>query len=315
MKFSALPLLLSIAICASSASAFAAKNEAKAATVQNIELKLIRNATVKVSYAGVTFLVDPMLAKKGAYPEFEGSYRSHLFQMFSAPFPELFVGNYRSNMRNPLAELPESSQSVIAGVDAVIVTHAHLDHWDDAAQKMLPKNIPLFVQDEADALLIRAQGFTNVRLLTRETEFNGVKISKTGGQHGTDEMYAVPDLAKALGNGMGFVLQANGYKTLYLAGDTIWCKEVEQTIASFNPEVIVLNAGYAKMDGFDGAMIMGKEDVLRTAQATKNAKIVAVHLDAVNQMSLSREELRAYAKEHGIESRVVILEDGASQTF
>ncbi|MGE6124957.1 MBL fold metallo-hydrolase [Aeromonas rivipollensis] len=296
MKFNALTLVLSIAFGAVTAPVFAGERNTQVSTsTHKVEMQQVRNATVKITYAGTTFLIDPMLAKQGAYPGFEGT--------------------YRSNLRNPLVELPESAENVISGVDAVIVTHTHLDHWDDAAQKALPKDIPLFAQHEADAQLIRSQGFKNVRVLTDESEFGGVKITKTGGQHGTDEMYAVPALAKPLGEAMGVVFQAKGYKTLYLAGDTIWRKEVDQAIETYDPEVIVLNAGKAKMTGYEGAIIMGEEDVLRASQAAKNAKIVAVHMDAVNHMSLTREELRAYVKKQGIESRVDIPEDGASLAF
>ncbi|WP_321833749.1 MBL fold metallo-hydrolase [Pseudomonas kulmbachensis] len=296
MKFIALPLALGIACGAVATAAFADTNNPQAPEASHkVDLQQVRNATVKITYGDTTFLIDPMLAKKGAYPGFENT--------------------YRSNLRNPLVDLPESPDKVISGVDAVIVTHTHLDHWDDAAQKALPKDIPLFTQHEDDAQLIRSQGFKNVRVLTDEAEFGGVKITKTGGQHGTDEMYAVPALAKPLGEAMGVVFQAPGYKSLYLAGDTIWRKEVDQTIDKYHPEVIVLNAGKAKMTGFEGAIIMGEEDVLRAAQTAKGAKIVAVHMDAVNHMSLTREELRNYVKKQGIESRVDIPEDGASLKY
>ncbi|MFJ2445270.1 hypothetical protein PspS04_10160 [Pseudomonas sp. S04] len=296
MKFRTLPFALSIACTMAATSACAGSNTPNAADASHkVDLQQVRNATVKISYGGTTFLIDPMLAEKGTYPGFENT--------------------YRSNLRNPLVDLTESPTKVIAGVDAVIVTHTHLDHWDDAAQKALPKDIPLFTQHEEDAQLIRSQGFKNVRVLTDEAEFGGVKITKAGGQHGTDEMYAAPPLAKLLGEAMGVVFQAPGYKTLYLAGDTIWRKEVDQTIEKYHPEVIVLNAGKAKVNGFEGAIIMGEEDVLRASQAAKNAKIVAVHMDAVNHMSLTREELRTYVKKQGIETRVDIPEDGASLEF
>lgn len=296
MKFIALPLTLSLVCGAVATAAFAdTKTTQVPDAAHKVDLQQIRNATVKITYGDTTFLIDPMLAKKGAYPGFEHT--------------------YQSNLRNPLVDLPESPDKVISGVDAVIVTHTHLDHWDDAAQKALPKDIPLFTQHEEDAQLIRSQGFKNVRVLTDEAEFGGVKITKTGGQHGTDEMYAVPALAKSLGEAMGVVFQAPGYKTLYLAGDTIWRKEVDQAIEKYHPEVIVLNAGKAKMTGYEGAIIMGEEDVLRAAQTAKDAKIVAVHMDAVNHMSLTREELRNYVKKQGIESRVDIPQDGASLEY
>lgn len=296
MKFKTLSLALGMACGVAAASAFAGSNVPESPeAAHKVELQQVRNATVKISYGGTTFLIDPMLAKKGAYPGFENTYRSEL--------------------RNPLVDLPASPTDVISGIDAVIVTHTHLDHWDDAAQKALPKDIPLFTQHEEDAQLIRSQGFKNVRVLTNEAEFGGVKLTKTGGQHGTDEMYSVPALAKPLGEAMGVVFQAPGYKTLYLAGDTIWRKEVDQTIDKYRPEVIVLNAGKAKMTGYEGAIIMGEEDVLRASKAAKDARIVAVHMDAVNHMSLTREELRTYVSKQGIESRVDIPEDGASLAF
>ncbi|MFW9270299.1 MBL fold metallo-hydrolase [Pseudomonas sp. NR3] len=296
MKLRTLQLALSIACAVAATPSFADSTTPKApGAPHKLDLQQVRNATVKITFGDTTFLIDPMLAKKGAYPGFENT--------------------YRSNLRNPLVDLTQSPEKVIAGVDAVIVTHTHLDHWDDAAQKALPKDIPLFAQHEADAQLIRSQGFKNVRVLTDEAEFGGVKITKTGGQHGTDEMYAVPALAKPLGEAMGVVFQAPGYKTLYLAGDTIWRNEVDQAINQYRPEVIVLNAGKAKMAGFEGSIIMGEDDVLRASKAAKNAHIVAVHMDAINHMSLTREELRAYVKKQGIEGRVDIPEDGASLEF
>ena len=33
-------------------------------------------------------------------------------------------------------------------VDAVIVTHDHLDHWDDVAKAKIPRHLPLFVQHQ-----------------------------------------------------------------------------------------------------------------------------------------------------------------------
>ena len=59
------------------------------------------------------------------------------------------------------------AEDVMAGVDAVIVTHTHFDHWDGGEHRFVPKDIPLFVQHEADAKMIRGQGYTDVRILAR----------------------------------------------------------------------------------------------------------------------------------------------------
>jgi L-ascorbate metabolism protein UlaG (beta-lactamase superfamily) len=290
---SSLAMALSLTVGAVAAQAQAEASETDATDA--VQLQQIRNATVKITYGDTTFLIDPMLSKKGTYPGFEGT--------------------YRSTLRNPLVDLPMPAQEVIADVDAVIVTHTHLDHWDDAAQQALPKDIPLFAQHQADATMIREQGFTNVRVLSYKAEFDGVTLSKTGGQHGTDEMYTSPDVATFLGDAMGVVFQAPGQETLYLVGDTIWRDEVDLALEAYDPEIVVLNAGYAVMSDYDGAIIMGKEDVLRATQAAPEATIVATHMDAINHMALTRDELREYVQENSIEDRVEIPEDGATINF
>lgn len=296
MKTLASSLALALSLTAGAAFAQTQAGVAPQSITEKVQLQQIRNATVKITYADTTFLIDPMLSKKGTYPGFEGTYRSKL--------------------RNPLVDLPMSEKDVIAEVDAVIVTHTHLDHWDDAAQKLLPKDIPLFAQNQADATMIRTQGFSNVRVLSDKTEFGGVTLSKTGGQHGTDEMYAVAAIATALGEAMGVVFEAPGHKTLYLVGDTIWRNEVDQALAQYDPEIIVINAGYAVMSDYpDHSIIMGKEDVLRASRAAPDATIVATHMDAINHMFQSRKELREYVKEKSIGDRVEIPEDGATVEF
>ncbi|WP_285222426.1 MBL fold metallo-hydrolase [Halomonas sp. ISL-56] len=219
-------------------------------------------------------------------------------------------------MRNPLVGLPMPAEDLIDGIDAVIVTHTHLDHWDEAAQALLPKGIPLFAQNMEDAELIRSQGFSDVRVLEDGTEFCGVQLHKTGGQHGSDTLYAVPELAQSLGEVMGVVFEAPGQKTTYLVGDSVWRDEVEQALAHFNPEVIVLNTGAAEVTGFEGdPIIMGKEDTLRTHQAAPSATIIAVHMDAVNHMTLSRDELADYVQEEGLQEHVLIPADGELVSF
>ncbi len=289
-RLTTLTLALAFTLGAASAQAGTAIAPVPATKAHKVEIQHIRNATAKIRYGGKTFLLDPFLAKKGKYPGFEGTFNSQL--------------------RNPLVDLPMPVKEIMQGVDAVIVSHTHLDHWDGGDHGFIPKSIPLFVQHEADAKLIRAQGFTDVRILGENTVFEGVQLSKTGGQHGTDEMYAAQPVAAMLGKAMGIVFQAAGHKTMYVAGDTIWRSEVDRTLAKFKPDVVVLNTSAARMIGYTGAIIMDKDDVLRAYRAMPGAIVVATHMDAVNHMTLRRKELREFVKQHGIQDRVRIPADG-----
>ncbi|OOF51499.1 hypothetical protein BKK54_02525 [Rodentibacter genomosp. 1] len=250
-----------------------------------ISYQHIRNATAKIEMAGSTFLVDPYLAPKGTYAGFEGS--------------------INSQKRNPLIDMAEPVEKVLEGVDAVIVTHTHADHWDEYAQKMLPKTLPIFVQNAGDAQIIRSQGFKDVRVVGKNTEFNQVKLSKTGGQHGTDQMYSNPQFAEILGEAMGVVMQADGEKTLYIVGDTIWNEEVDFALNRYKPEVIVMNTGYAQMEGNSDSIIMGKADVAKARQVAPKADIITVHMDAVNHASVTSDEMRKFVKENNL-SKVAV---------
>jgi Predicted Zn-dependent hydrolases of the beta-lactamase fold len=159
----------------------------------------LRNATLKLEIGGVRLLVDPMLAEAEAYPGFPGSADSH--------------------RRNPTVPLGRPLAEAL-DVDAVIVTHLHLDHWDDAAKREIPKALPVFAQNEADAGRIRADGFEDVRVLAEGTVFEGVSLTPTAGRHGTEAAYGV--IGDRLGAVSGVVVRAEGEPTLYVAGDTIW---------------------------------------------------------------------------------------------
>ena len=185
-----------------------------------MKIHQIRNATLIVTFGGTRFLVDPYLGDKDAYPGFEGTVNSEI--------------------RNPRVALSTPMETIL-DFDALILTHLHPDHFDEAAVKLLPRDKPVFVQDYSDAELIKAMGFTDVRPLGIETVFESVTLSRTRGQHGSDQAYVYG--AELLGNVMGVVFRAEGEKTLYLAGDTVWNQMVETNLEMFEPNVIVLAAG------------------------------------------------------------------------
>ncbi len=246
-----------------------------------ISYQHIRNATAKIHYGNATFLVDPYLAPKGSYAGFEGT--------------------VNSQKRNPLINMNKSVSDVLKGVDAVIVTHTHADHWDEYAQKVIPKTLPIFVQNAGDAKIIREQGFKDVRVVGKETEFKQVKLSKTGGQHGTDKMYSVPQVAELLGDAMGVVMQTKGEKTLYIVGDTIWNQEVDFALKRYKPEVIVMNTGYAQLEGDPNSIIMGKADVAKAHKVAPKANIITVHMDAVNHTAVTSNDMRRFVKENNLQ--------------
>jgi len=253
-----------------------------------MKINQIRNATIVVEYANKKFLIDPMLAEKGTYP----------------PFPN----SPRQDQNNPLVSLPTSVENIVEDIDAVIVTHLHLDHFDEEAQRILPKDIKMFVQNEEDATEVRNAGFQNVEVLQEDTVFEDIQLIKTKGEHGRGEILKLAGLV------CGVVFKHQSEKTLYVAGDTVWYDEVQKIIDTHKPEIIVVNGGDNQF--FEGgSLVMGKEDIYKVYKAALNSQIIVVHMEAVNHWNLSREELKSFINEKGMASTVSVPDDGESYTF
>ena len=221
-----------------------------------MELTLVRNATLLLELAGKRVLVDPMLDDEGARPPIEGT---------------------RNPVPNPTAPLPMPAEEVVAGLDAVIVTHRHRDHLDGTAEELLPRDVPVFCQPE-DEDALRELG-VDARAVDDEVDWGGLRIVRTPGRHGTGP------IADALAPVSGFVLGG-----LYIAGDTVWYEGVEATIERHQPRVAVVNAGGAEF-AEGGLVIMGIDDVREVAARVPT--VVAVHLEALNHCYLTRAAIRA----------------------
>ena len=221
-----------------------------------MNITLVRSATVILELAGRRILVDPMLDPARARPPIEDT---------------------ANPVRNPTVELPFPAEDVVSGLDGVLVTHRHRDHLDGTAERLLPRDVPVFCQPE-DASALHDLGL-DVRPIGDSLEWDGLVWHRVPARHGSGAV------AEALAPVSGFVLD-----DLYIAGDTVWYEEVEKTIERFAPRVAIVNAGGASF--LEGALIvMGIDDVREVA--ARVPVVVCVHLEALNHCHLTRAELRA----------------------
>ena len=85
-------------------------------------IRLVRNATLRINYAGHNILVDPFFADKGTIQSALGVYKSP-----------------RVHLTMPISEVTE-------GLDMVLQTHIHPDHYDETVKQHLPKDILYYTQ-------------------------------------------------------------------------------------------------------------------------------------------------------------------------
>lgn len=248
-------------------------------TAPGSTLQLFRNATMKLTYGGSVFLTDPMLSRKGELPSFARV------------------------ASNPTVELPCQLEEMLTGVDAVVVSHLHPDHFHRAAEQACLRPKPVLCQP-GDETQIRSAGFTDVRPVIETVRWNGISISRITVQHGSG-----PILEK-MGSVSAFVFQAEHEPTVLWLGDTVWCPAVADAIRQFKPDVIVTHSGGAQIPGFE-PIVMDARQTIETARAAPRATIIAVHLEALDHCGVRRQELRAAADAAGIDAaRLIIPDDG-----
>ncbi len=242
-----------------------------------MQIQLIRNATLRLTYNNHIILIDPYFAPKHSLPSFA------------------------DKSKNPTVELPIDTTSIMNGVELVIVSHLHTDHFDSVAKTLLPKNLPLLCQS-GDETAIREAGFQNVQPLEDTTVWNGLTITRTDGQHGEGET------ATLMGNVSGFVFAAPNEPTLYWAGDTIWYAPVERVIRLYKPDVIVTHSCGATWKG-SPPIVMDAAQTVGVCRSAPTSQVVAVHMEALDHATVSRNELRDYASYHDVSPRQLLIPD------
>lgn len=66
-----------------------------------MKLQLIRNATLRINYAGKQILTDPFLAEKHS------------------------ISSFINRSLNPMVDLPCTPDEVISGIDMCLISHLH----------------------------------------------------------------------------------------------------------------------------------------------------------------------------------------------
>ena len=181
-----------------------------------MQIRQIRNATIKIHYGGKIFLVDPWLAPKDGFG---------CFARLPESIPFKTPDSQKTFISMPICPLPTTVDEILADVDYYIVTHIHPDHidmeMDGTVGNMLNKETPVLVQNDEDAQVFVRSGFKDVRILPQSgLSIGEITVTNVPARHGV----TIP-----CGSAMGFMMEGEE-KTLYLAGDTVWYEQVEENL-------------------------------------------------------------------------------------
>lgn len=243
-----------------------------------MQLQLLRNAALKLRYGDRTILIDPDFG------------HLHSRRSFTGRSP------------NPMVPLPLPIEEILDGVDLVIVSHLHADHFDDVAKASLPKDLPVICRP-GDEGAIAAAGFQRITALDCYQRLGSTVLKCQPAQHGTG------GVVETMGPVMGFSLEAPGEPALYWCGDSVLYPPLQDAVAATNPDVIVTHSCGALWDGT--LIVMDAQQTLDLCEAAPRATVIATHMEALDHATVSRAALRQAADARGIgPERLLIPSDG-----
>ncbi|WP_203656910.1 MBL fold metallo-hydrolase [Demequina activiva] len=239
---------------------------------------LIGGPTVLIEYAGLRLLTDPT---------------------FDPPGP---VGNLTK------LEGPALTREQVGHVDVVLLSHdEHEDNLDVAGRAMLDDVQHVLTTPTGGERLARAQGMRRWDHAIIPDGDAPVTITAVPARHG-------PRVVKQItGQVTGFVLEAEGWPTVYISGDNSSVKKASRVAERF-PDVALafVFAGGAKVERLgDMLLTADAERTSRIGALWPHAALVPVHIDDWAHFAQPRADLLAWFGERGMRDRLTVIERGA----
>jgi L-ascorbate metabolism protein UlaG (beta-lactamase superfamily) len=196
--------------------------------------------------------------------------------------------------------IPAKSRQELREVDGVLISHDHWDHVDGKYLRLLG-NTPVIVP-QPTRWIFKLLGGRNV---------SGIKVWESI-TIGEITITAVPAVHMTIA--MGFMLQCKN-KRIYFAGDTFYSPFMQDLGRKFQFDVALMPVTTYRIP-----MTMGEKQAVQAVRVLKPTVVIPIHLGIKPRSPLLRtnqtpEHFEQRLDENGIESKVVILQEGESYTI
>lgn len=208
---------------------------------------------------------------------------------------------------------PRPHLGPLSGLDAVLISHLHLDHYDPASLRLLDSGVPI-IGPPGSARSLRWRGFTDVHELApgERLRFGEVAITATEAQHppGRHPLRQGP-------RSVGYVV--SGSHEVYFAGDTGLFPEMADLWPRLDVALLPIAGLGPRMPEVNH---MSPRHAVRAMQMLRPRLVIPIHwgtyhLPGTSLMRLSRDVHRQAplvfmreAAARAPEIRTVILEPG-----
>ncbi|AHD10393.1 MBL fold metallo-hydrolase [Phaeobacter gallaeciensis] len=236
-----------------------------------VSLRWLGGAMLEIEAAGLRVLTDPCL---GEGPEaFVMGDPNEMFDLARGP-------NVKPHARlTPFPGLRHDRY------DLVLLSHAHEDHFDQAAQAWLDPQLPMLVPQH-ELAAVRQKGFAASALAHGETRRiegpEGVlRITATPAVHSEN-----PQVARLLGVGNGYLIEVEtgfGAARIYWSGDSFLVPPVWQALKAVQVtgggqlDVFIPHLGAVGGEGALGQISMGGAQAAEFAQRLAPKAVLPIH--------------------------------------
>ncbi|HEX6608161.1 MAG TPA: MBL fold metallo-hydrolase [Chloroflexia bacterium] len=216
----------------------------------------------------------------------------------------------------PIARLAPLPPARLDGLDLLLLSHLHRDHFDAPAAERLDKQVRVAVP-RPDAAAVRRWGFASVwgltwwQYFTLEKDGARLRVTALPARHAADD---------AVNTDMGLV---NGYLieyrtaqehySVYWTGDTVWFDGLtvirEQ---AGRPDLLVPHMGAVGADGPRGRLTLDATEATHLIDLFQPATVIPVHHHTFAHYVEPIDRLKSALQATPYAGRLVVLREGES---
>jgi L-ascorbate metabolism protein UlaG (beta-lactamase superfamily) len=227
-----------------------------------MRLQWIGGPTFLLRVGGFTLLADPMFA--------------------TGPAAFVMNGHPSTGEDNvPIARLTALPPLDLTGLDMVLVSHLHSDHFDAVAKAQLDKRLPVIAPVDQAARLRevgfeRAQRLDWLQSLELAKDAESLRILAVPARHSADEAVNA-DLGVV--NGYLLTHRAAGVeRRIYWTGDTVWFDGLEQIQAMAGAlDLLLPHLGAVGTGGPWGRMTLNATEATQLVELFKPGAVIPIH--------------------------------------